>query len=695
MRLERGKIAFIAIGLAGCLSGVFVANIAGSDPATPAEVPSLVPDVSLPPSTSALPSVKEGLKENTENALLDIVRQIHGRLSDSEVGGESNIPPEFSRILRAQKTYQPILRDFFNEVGSGVFVTQGKLTPSGRAVLTYAATITDHGLKPKHYPIDKVKALIREFQPSKSQDSDIRSMNTRQRTLRALLLDDNFDDDRVAKTLANMRPAATAKELQDLETQLKKGSAAPPRLPGEIAADIDTARILMHLVLDFKIFRRSGPFRPLTNKSEAFALWKKRPGITVAHMVDVALAEKPLEAIQNLEPSRPSYDKLVQLHKRYRQFAANQCHKRLNPEWRLQVGRKGSEVRELQKRLACEGLYTGPIHGNFDEPLKEAVMTYQKHHALNDEGFVKKGTINSMNVSMAQRAAQIGLVLQRMRESEAERLGDSYIRVNVPAFELNYVENNKVIRSHDVIVGTNRLDDNKLKLVQGHLNRTRLFTTELYEVVVNPDWVLPERVEKGEVRTKLASDPNYLAKNNIRRITLPSGKSALVQGRGELNVLGKVKFHLKESNAIFLHDTNDRSLFRHAKRDLSHGCVRVKHAEKFAKWLLDKDGWDAGDVKRTFKAEKTQRGMKLKKPVPLITEYMTVAVSDEGHPIFYRDVYGYDKAYFKGLLPATTEVRWGDANLRPAWVPRVPKDIVEEWRRRGKAAPQNYKPPPT
>ena len=77
-------------------------------------------------------------------------------------------------------------------------------------------------------------------------------------------------------------------------------------------------------------------------------------------------------------------------------------------------------------------------------------------------------------------------------------------------------------------------------------------------------------------------------------------------------------------------------------------------------WLLAEDGWDAADVKRTFKAEKTQRGMKLKKPFPLITEYMTVSVSGEGLPIFYRDVYGYDKDLWGRHQ---TEVRWGDHNF--------------------------------
>ena len=85
--------------------------------------------------------------------------------------------------------------------------------------------------------------------------------------------------------------------------------------------------------------------------------------------------------------------------------------------------------------------------------------------------------------------------------------------------------------------------------------------------------------------------------------------------------------------------------------------------------------------------------MKLKRPIPLVTEYLTVAVSAEGLPVFYNDVYGYDSDYFKGNLPATTEVLWGSAQLRPAWVPRVPKDVVEGWRRAGKPAPRDYKPP--
>ena len=49
----------------------------------------------------------------------------------------------------------------------------------------------------------------------------------------------------------------------------------------------------------------------------------------------------------------------------------------------------------------------------------------------------------------------------------------------------------------------------------------------------------------------------------------------LIQGRGKHNVLGQVKFLLEKSRAIFLHDTNDRSMFRFDRRDFSHGFWMV------------------------------------------------------------------------------------------------------------------------
>ena len=186
--------------------------------------------------------------------------------------------------------------------------------------------------------------------------------------------------------------------------------------------------------------------------------------------------------------------------------------------------------------------------------------------------------------------------------------------MNVPVLRvlLQVIEKGEVIKRHKTIVGTNRIDDDKVKLVQGHINRTDLFVTKLYEIISNPDWYIPKRVEAGEIKAKVAQDPDYLEKKGITTQKLPSGRVVYVQRAGSGNALGKVKFLLRKSQAIFLHDTDKKDLFKEERRDLSHGCIRVHKATQLAQFLLEKDGWDKKEVKRSLKAKTTQRGMKMK-----------------------------------------------------------------------------------
>jgi hypothetical protein len=56
---------------------------------------------------------------------------------------------------------------------------------------------------------------------------------------------------------------------------------------------------------------------------------------------------------------------------------------------------------------------------------------------------------------------------------------------------------------------------------------------------------------------------------------------------GPQNPLGRILFELDNDQLIYLHDTNDRSLFNRDDRALSHGCVRVEEARQLASWALD------------------------------------------------------------------------------------------------------------
>jgi len=510
----------------------------------------------------------------------------------------------------------------------------------------------------------------------------------------SLLQAGNFNFDKALKRLEGAGGLPTVLHVDQIARAIGKVKTSSVTQNQEYDLEVKLGAALVRLVLDFRILRKAGPFK-VTRNEEAFAMYKRRPKKALKYMLSVVESPDPKVAIRELEPRHAQYPQLVKIHKNYKRIAAAGCQKKIPGSWELWKGKKNitEETKRLQERLACEGYYKGPIDGNFNQAVKEAVQTYQRHHMIDDGGFVKRVTVRSLNVKLERRAEIIGLTLQRMRESLVNEAEDFVIRVNVPAFELQVFQGHELLRRHKTIVGTNKLDDDKVKLRQGHINRTELFKTKLYEIIVNPDWILPLRVEKGEIRNKLASNPNYLRDNNIRKVTLPSGRVALIQGRGKLNVLGQVKFLLKKSRAIFLHDTNDRSMFRFDRRDFSHGCVRVQKAPQFAKWLLQHDGFSKEEIERTFDAKITQRGFKLKKPIDLITEYMTVDVSEEGLPVFLDDIYGYDRAYFKGNLPPMVHTRWGGPQLRPNWVPRVPENIVEGWRRSGQAAPRNYKGP--
>ena len=76
----------------------------------------------------------------------------------------------------------------------------------------------------------------------------------------------------------------------------------------------------------------------------------------------------------------------------------------------------------------------------------------------------------------------------------------------------------------------------------------------------------------------------------------------------------------------------------------------------------------------------------------LVTEYMTVDIAEDGGAVFLTDIYGYGADYAGGNLPPKVQTRWGSPILRPAWVPVVPGEVVEGWRKKGKPAPHDYDP---
>jgi hypothetical protein len=79
----------------------------------------------------------------------------------------------------------------------------------------------------------------------------------------------------------------------------------------------------------------------------------------------------------------------------------------------LMLGSKGSDVIELQKFLTSQGVYSGPVTGNFGPLTLEAVKAYQAKENLPSTGYVGTMTRESLNRSKSISISQfVELLIQ-------------------------------------------------------------------------------------------------------------------------------------------------------------------------------------------------------------------------------------------------------------------------------------------
>jgi murein L,D-transpeptidase YcbB/YkuD len=91
---------------------------------------------------------------------------------------------------------------------------------------------------------------------------------------------------------------------------------------------------------------------------------------------------------------------------------------------------------------------------------------------------------------------------------------------------------------------------------------------------------------------------------------------------------------------VYLHDTNNRSLFQKTMRALSHGCVRVEKPQELAEYLLrNEPTWPKEKILAAMKTTKQQQA-NLKERVPILIVYHPVTANEAGELTFHKDIYG-------------------------------------------------------
>jgi L,D-transpeptidase YcbB len=354
------------------------------------------------------------------------------------------------------------------------------------------------------------------------------------------------------------------------------------------------------------------------------------------------------EALQELRPGHVQYEKLREALARYREIKDQGGW----PE--LQV--KTAVPPDVAARLAITGEYRGKPGRVSQEGLREALAAFQKRNGLPATGRMDGATAAALNVPVDHRIRQIEINLERWRWLPRE-LGAKYVLVNVPAFQLQAVENGKTVMEMPVVVGK-------------QYRPTPLFSDQMSYLVINPSWNIPDTIAQEEILPAVQADSDYLSRNEMEVVATngqvldvssidwedletDSFEYRFRQKPGDGNSLGRLKFMFPNEFDVYLHDTPATHLFERRKRDFSHGCVRVGKPIELAEWVLDgQDEWNRETILNTID-EGQETTVTLDHALPVYLLYWTAWVEDDGTVSFREDIYGEDRKLWR-TMPAQT-----------------------------------------
>ena len=128
---------------------------------------------------------------------------------------------------------------------------------------------------------------------------------------------------------------------------------------------------------------------------------------------------------------------------------------------------------------------------------------------------------------------------------------------------------------------------------------------------------------------------------NLER--LRRGTLRVRQRPGPNNSLGLIKFVFPNDVNVYMHGTPAPELFNRARRDFSHGCIRIADPVGLAAWVLaEQPNWTPDRILMAMNAKESMR-VNLTRPIQVILFYLTAVVMPEDNAVhFAEDIYGHD-----------------------------------------------------
>ncbi|MCF4102398.1 L,D-transpeptidase family protein [Gillisia sp. M10.2A] len=395
-----------------------------------------------------------------------------------------------------------------------------------------------------------------------------------------------------------------------------------------------------------------------TNPLKSHEIWDlPRNTANLTKLLESAAEDQNIEiALRSLRPNHPIYNQLIKASKEYKKLSEEfKGFKDIIEGKIIRPEMNDTRIPSIQFRLMYLGYLKNidPMSNKYSEEILAAIKKFQHDKKLLVDGIIGNSTIAMLNTGPDKRFQQIQANLERWRWYP-RYLGDHYLLLNIANFQLQVIQNGKVISTNKTIVGKPS-------------RKTPIYKDEIEYIVFNPSWHIPPTIKNNDVIPQARRNASYLLNKKIDVYNSSGEKldpfkidwthSAIRtytyrQGPGPTNPLGVVKIIYPNKHYTYLHDTPSKDLFNRNSRALSSGCIRVENALVLAQHLLsDQDDMTPDRINEILKKGRTQQ-IEMRQKVSIYQLYWT-AWQESGVTVFANDIYGYDTKIFEELRKAS------------------------------------------
>ena len=272
------------------------------------------------------------------------------------------------------------------------------------------------------------------------------------------------------------------------------------------------------------------------------------------------------------------------------------------------------------------------------------LVTWLTEHEPKGKSYIDlRNLLRGGALSPGQRSL-VAMNMERLRWVPEAAYTIPTVRVNIADMTL------------EMFTARGRLHDTMRGVIGRAERETPILNDLIRDLKFSPDWTIPLTIIEKDILPKLKRNPRYLdpSKYEVRVKGVPPWQITdwstvepedvfVRRASSGAGPLGGVRFSMYNKDAIFLHDTVAKGLFKRDFRAYSSGCVRVERAGDLAFWIssLQPDALSRDEITARMAAGDTTYH-KLTVPVMANLQYMTVFVNGAGKTVYTGDPYKWD-----------------------------------------------------